>query len=72
MLPSRSSTSLTCSGRSIVMLRAEPLRFESGAITETVPWASSASLAWNSPREVIPSSLVRRIRTTPQSTANKV
>jgi hypothetical protein len=47
-----------------VMLRADPLRFESGAITETVPCASSATFAWNSPRDVIPSSLVSKIRTT--------
>src|SRR5262245_21810057 len=56
----------------MVMLRAEPLRFESGAITDTFPCASSASLAWNSPRDVIPSSFVSRMRTTPQSTANEV
>src|SRR6478735_7447900 len=63
VLPSRSSTSDTASGRSMVMLRAEPLRLASGAITETVPWRSSACLAANRPREVMPSSLVSRMCT---------
>ena len=45
------------------MLRAEPLRLASGAITETVPWRSSACLAANRPREVMPSSLVSRMCT---------
>ena len=69
VLPSRSSTSATVSGRSMVMLRAEPLRLESGAITETLPCRSSACLASNRPREVMPSSLVSRMCTGPQSMA---
>src|SRR4051812_24684022 len=63
VVPSRSSTSRTVSDRWIVMLRAEPLRFESGAMTETVPWRSSATFASNRPRDVMPSSLVSRMCT---------
>ena len=43
--PSRSSTSVTVSERSMVMPRPTALRFESGAMTETSPTSSSAFLA---------------------------
>ena len=59
--PSRSVTSTTVSGRSMVMPRPTALRFESGAITDTVPTESSARFAASRPREVMPSSLVIRM-----------
>ena len=61
MLPSRSSTSVIVSERVMVIARPIALRLESGAITATSAISSSASLASNRPRDVIPSSLVRRI-----------
>src|SRR6185312_3236932 len=69
VLPSRSSTSATFSERWMVMPRAEPERFESGAITWTSPNRWSACFAWNRPREVMPSSLVRRMFTAETSYA---
>ncbi len=61
MLPSRSSTSVIVNERVIVIARPIALRLESGAITATSAISSSASLASYRPRDVIPSSLVRRI-----------
>ncbi len=65
MLPSRSSTSVTVSDRETVIARPTALRLESGAMTATSAIWSSAVLAANSPRDVMPSSLVSRIFTLP-------
>src|SRR3982750_3501163 len=65
--PSSKVTSSTLSGERVVMLRAVALRLESGAMTSpsTPSSSTSARRAACSPGAEMPSSLVRRMRTTP-------
>ncbi len=61
-VPSGNSTSSSQSGPCMVMLRAAPVRFLSGAMTTTRPSGCNARRRAAKPGESMPSSLVTRIR----------